>query len=346
MKNARIADMHDDELVEWADGAGLTLEELARIQPSYDGPWFIREYEACAKTCIVCDRPAKKGYEWDGKKLVPRTNAIGLMRSPGFRGWQVDSYGRPRHADGSGYRSFDFGHPPRRLSTAFDAGSNDAWFAGNGVLAHLENDTLTEYDVRGQEVFTLIGTGPSDVWILRAGFAGALHWDGSRLHELLVGEVQFQDIVITRENHVFLFARSHGCVRLKKDAACLARCAQACKRNGVEDPVGIGLVNSSEIQIHNEPRAVTGVPEALTPVRVTFRIPAQLPPAPTSAASTPPPQPSVAPAPIPIASVDLSLVIDDNLILLPSFRQPRVVFLAALASIVALVAVITFRRKL
>lgn len=58
--NAYVPDLADDpELIAWLDDAGLTPQEAARIQPSYQGPYF--EPEEAVETSYVIGRLAASG---------------------------------------------------------------------------------------------------------------------------------------------------------------------------------------------------------------------------------------------------------------------------------------------
>lgn len=58
--NAYVPDLaNDPELIAWLDDAGLTPQEAARIQPSYQGPYF--EAEEAVETSYVIGRLAASG---------------------------------------------------------------------------------------------------------------------------------------------------------------------------------------------------------------------------------------------------------------------------------------------
>jgi hypothetical protein len=73
MKNAYLRDMADDELGAWVRGSGLTLDELAWIQPAYSPEWALCD-QPCAE---ICAEQAPEHYEWDGAALRPVGRAAG-----------------------------------------------------------------------------------------------------------------------------------------------------------------------------------------------------------------------------------------------------------------------------
>lgn len=74
MKNFYLRDMVDHDLARWIAHSGLTLDELAWIQPSYSAEW--RE---CREPCVeVCVEAGPDHYEWDGRSL----RAIAARQGP------------------------------------------------------------------------------------------------------------------------------------------------------------------------------------------------------------------------------------------------------------------------
>lgn len=369
-RNHYLPEMVDDELARWVASSGLTLEELARIQPTYDSNWGNPDFHDCHVACFVCDQPAEELYEvtaegvsptkassakalyptrlatspegalfamrgqgierlrgptWEeitargdwirafaGDELLYRGNeglvrrdargqvtvlepmpkaatrmaaagvvgdfwvvglddALHVVRGnatpvvlpaelvPGDRtttirpstvasagpgdAWFVGIGPGILHWNGEGFEGFTLpeatpgGRPqPHNVVAVATVGPGDVWFGGHGVLAHYARGTVTAYDVPGQDVHALAATGPRDVWALRNGWPGVLHWDGKAWREILLGDVLFGQVASVGPGRAVVTGAPAECVQGHEDYACRTKRRQACDRGKFAEP--------------------------------------------------------------------------------------------------------------